>query len=169
MFHRYAQGIPLANLSQMVNCIGIICSGHKGTFLTPSGLVFKIYTEHAGKMLLPSHVDCPTIPHETGLPVLDLSATRTDNRLALFVVNRHYDAQVNTTVLLKGVRHGSVDNYLEISHPNPIHYNTYTEPNEIQISKINKDIEITHEGSGAVFDIRLPAHSLTCIEISIRY
>jgi len=167
MFHRYGPEIPLANLSQMVNCIGIICSSRKGTFLTPSGLVFKIYTEHAGEMLLSSHVDCPVIPHETGLPVLDLSTTRTDNKLSLFLVNRHYDAAVNAACLLRGIRVISVDNYLEMSHSNPVQYNTYTEPNAIQIRRSNKAIKITREGSGAAFDIQLPAHSLTCIEMSI--
>jgi len=83
------------------------------------------------------------------------------------LVNRHYDAAVNAACLLKGIRVISVDTYLEMSHPNPVHYNTYTEPNVIQIRKSHKAIKITHEGSGSAFDIQLPAHSLTCIEMSI--
>jgi alpha-L-arabinofuranosidase len=168
MFHRYALDLPLANISQMVNCIGIICSTSKGTFITPSGLVFKIYAEHAGDMLLSSHVDCPVIPHETELPVLDLSATRKENNLSLFLVNRHYDAAVKASCLLKGIKVISVDNYLEMSHSNPVQYNTYSNPNAVRIRNNHNTPVISREENGTAFDIQLPAHSLTCFEMSIR-
>jgi len=168
MFHRRAPEMPLANLALMVNCIGIICSSRKGTFLTPSALVFKMYTDHAGETLLPALVDCPVLPHDTGLPVLDLSATRTGDKLSLFFVNRHYDAAVNAACRLKGIEIISVDHHMEMSHDNPVQYNTYSEPYAVQVRDNHKTITISRKRSGDILEVRFPRHSLTCIEMRIK-
>ena len=49
---RWANWIPIACLAQMVNCLGLITADDKGTFLTPSAWVFKLYAENAGEIFL---------------------------------------------------------------------------------------------------------------------
>jgi len=162
LLHRHAPDIPMANISEMVNCMGVICSTSKGTFLTPSALVYRIYTEHAGQNLLPSAVKCPPIPHFTELPVIDISATRSENRLALFVVNRHYDAEVVADCLLKGNKIEPVSRRIEMSHPNPVQYNTFESPNEVRIIETTESISNSGDRTGSRFPLRLKPHSLTC-------
>jgi alpha-L-arabinofuranosidase len=168
MFHRHAPDMPIANISQMVNCIGIICSSRLGTFLTPSALVFRMYTEHAGKELLPSRVECPALPHETELPVLDLSATRTGDRVSLFFVNRHYDMAVNASCRLPGIEVVPPVRFIEMAHPNPVQYNTLSEPEAVRIRENHQVIAASREGSGSSFEVLLPPHSLTCIEMNVK-
>lgn len=168
MFHRHAPDLHLANISQMVNCIGIISSNGRGTFLTPSALVFQMYAGHAGDTLLASRVDCPVLPHASALPVLDVSTTRNARKLTLFVVNRHYDDYVDVTCHIKGINVDGVDTYMEMSHPDPCRYNTYAQPHAVQIKTCPTSVKITREGNAGTFNIRLPAHSLTCIEMVIK-
>ncbi len=168
MFHRYAPDMPLANIAQMVNCLGIISSTHRGTFLTPSAMVFKIYTEHAGDELLQSRVDGPAIPHETGLPVLDVSATRSGDKVSLFAVNLHYDNEVVTTLNLKGLDIDPGAAIIEMSHENPVQYNTFSKPDEVRIRERSETIQVTKEGTGSCFQMRLAPHSLTCLELKVK-
>jgi alpha-L-arabinofuranosidase len=163
LLHRYAPEVPLANIAQMVNCLGIIHSTSKGTFLTPSALVFQIYTEHAGDMLLSSHVDCPPIPHQTALPALDVSATRAGNRLSLFLINRHYDAEVVAQISLHGLTAQSAARRIELTHSNPVEYNTFQEPEAVRISERPEALS----GTGSAFEIRLAPHSLTCLRLVV--
>jgi alpha-N-arabinofuranosidase len=163
LLHRYAPEVPLANIAQMVNCLGIIHSTSKGTFLTPSALVFQIYTEHAGDMWLSSHVDCPPIPHQTALPALDVSATRAGNRLSLFLINRHYDAEVVAQISLHGLTAQSAARRIELTHSNPVQYNTFQEPEAVRISERLEALS----GTGSAFEIRLAPHSLTCLRLDV--
>jgi len=164
-FHSIAPEMPLANIAQMVNCIGIINSTKKGTFLTPSALVYRLYTEHAGEGYLASSVDCPRIPHETELPAMDISATKTGNKISLFIVNRHYDAEIIADCALKGLAVEPTIIRHEITHPNPVQYNTFDDPNTVGIRTSNETLSVAKEGSGSRFQLRLPPHSINCFEL----
>jgi alpha-N-arabinofuranosidase len=168
MFHRHAREMPIANIAQMVNLLGVIVSGKRGSFLTPSGLAFKLYTDHAGDELLPSSVACPHINLKPGLPSLDVSATRDGDRLAMFIVNRHYDAEAMVQCRIKGRVIEPLCNVRVIHHPNPVQYNTFDEPMAVSISDSTARLQIEEDRAGSSFTIRLKPHSLTCVELKIR-
>ena len=104
MFHRYAPYMPITNVAQLVNLLGIINSGERGTHLTPTALVYQLYTAHAGAKYLRSTVDCLKTPLGKPLPLLDVSATRDDDRAAIFLVNRHYGTDMEVTLDLDGFK-----------------------------------------------------------------
>lgn len=168
MFHRFAPDMPLANIAQMVNCAGIIYSRSGGTFLTASALVYKIYTEHAGGELLPSNVDGPALPHKTELPVLDVSATRTDETVSLFMVNRHYDAGAVVACDLKGMEVAPDAARIELHHSNPVQYNTVKDPHAVQINESRETLSVNRQGTTSGFELKIPAHSLTCLELAVK-
>jgi alpha-N-arabinofuranosidase len=163
MFHRYAPDLELANISQMVNCMGLIVSTPQGTFPTASALVFRIYTANAGDKLLPSKVDGPMLPHPAGIPVLDLSATRKADTLALFLVNRHLDAGLSCQCACPGLQVGTVARRVELYHPNAFLYNTFKNPTALKINKQTENLKVERNGPTSTFAIQLPPHSLTCL------
>lgn len=167
-FHTVAPEMPLANIAQMVNCIGIINSTSKGTFLTPSALVYKLYTEHAGENYLRSAVECPNIPHKTELPSLDVSASRTGGKVALFMVNRHFDKDIAVDCVLKGLEPDSAASRFEMRHNNSAQYNTFEYPNVIGIGETKETLSVTKEGNSCRLQVRMPAHSLSCFELDVR-
>jgi alpha-N-arabinofuranosidase len=168
LFHRHAPDLPIANIAQMVNCLGIITSTKQGTFLTPSALAFKLYTEHAGEKFLASRVDGPALPNESEIPALDLSATRSGERLALFLVNRHYDAEALVEIALKGMDADPDANRFEMSHKNPAQYNSFRHPEAVGIKAYGEKLSVTAHKDGSRVSLRLPAHSLTCVEITTK-
>jgi len=112
---------------------------------------------------LPSVVDGPPIPHQSVIPALDVSATRTGDRLALFLVNRHLTATVAAEFALKGLQVGPAAKRLELHHPDAFIYNTYQVPQALKISERTETLQIERQGSTSAFSLQLPAHSLTCL------
>jgi alpha-N-arabinofuranosidase len=165
--HRY-QEVELANIAQMVNVVGIITSTGKGTFLTPSALVYKIYTEHAGDELLPSKIDCPALPHETGLPALDVSATRSGDTVALFMVNRHLHAQASVDCELKGMEVNQNAKLVELYHDDAFRYNTYDRPEAVKIRESGKSLEVEKQGTAGRLKLILKPHSLSCYVLNVK-
>ncbi|HUT56041.1 MAG TPA: alpha-L-arabinofuranosidase C-terminal domain-containing protein [bacterium] len=168
LFHRHAPELPIANIAQMVNCLGIITSTKEGTFLTPSALAFKLYTERAGESFLPSRVECPPLPHVSELPAVDLSATRSGDRLALFLVNRHYSSEARVSVSLDGMDAAPAAERREMGHRNPAQYNTFKKPDAVRIEYAPESLSVTATKGGSGFDLRLAPHSLTCIELRVK-
>ena len=167
MFHRYAPEMPLGNIAQMVNCLGVIQSTRKGTFLTPLGLVYKMYTDHIGENLMRSTVEVPPIPHKTQLPSLDISATRSEDNVAIFMVNRHYDAEIEVDCNLKGLDADPDAKRIEMNHRNPVQYNTISDPNAVKISESSERLSVGKEGTCSLIRLRLAPHSLTCIKFKV--
>ncbi len=166
IFHRHAPDMPLCNYAQMVNCLGMITSTKKGTFLTPAALAFKMYTENAQEKLLPSKVESPPVLHETGIPALDISATRGRERLSLFMVNRHYDAEVVAECSLKGIAVETDARLVEMWHENPAQYNTFNNPEAVKIKERAETLRVTREGGASNFSVRLAPHSLACLVLN---
>jgi alpha-N-arabinofuranosidase len=167
LFHRHAPFVPITNIAQLVNCVGIISSDSNGTFLSPSALAFKLYTEKAGGGYLPCKVDGPEIPHKSALPMLDVSATSDPGRLALFLVNRSYDSPLGVRCSIRGMKPMGGARLTEMHHPNPVQYNSSTEPGAVRLA--SREIEPVYltDGSGSAFEIFLKPHSLTCIELAV--
>jgi len=166
-FHRFAKEAPLCNVAQMVNCLGIITSTDEGTFLTPSALVFKLYAQRAGDHLLPSQVDCPVLPHKAELPALDVSATRAGDKVALFMVNRHLDAEIIADCELIGLAISSDAKRTGLYSPDPFVYNTYEDPEAVALSETSEVLNVSREGSSSRFTVRLDPHSLSCLELNV--
>jgi len=168
MLHRKAPAAPVANIAQMVNCLGIISSTEKGTFLTPSALAFRLYTEKAGEELMGCEVQTPPAPHESGVPALDVSATRAGDKLSIFMVNRHYDARARVAIRLPRPTKGLSLERTVMHHPDPVKYNTVRAPQAVGLKRAFGPAPLDEPGEGREVEIELEPHSLSCIEIAPR-
>ena len=83
------------------------------------------------------------------------------------MVNRHYDVEVSVSCNLKGLKIEPVASRIEMSHPNPVQYNTFEKPDEVQIKETAESISVSDEGTGSRIMLRLKPHSLTCFEFKI--
>ena len=164
MFHRYAPYMPITNVAQLVNLLGIINSGERGTFLTPTALVYQLYTAHAGAKYLQSTVDCPKTPHGKALPLLDVSATRDDDRAAIFLVNRHYDTAMEVNLNLDGFAATGEIAAWEIYDDNPVRYNTFEAPEQIAVRDFKGDLSLLKKDDASV-SLTVKPHSAVCVEV----
>jgi alpha-L-arabinofuranosidase len=164
LLHRRAPEVPIANIAQMVNCLGIITSNPRGTSLTPTALAFQLYSECAGEVLLKSTVDGPQLPHESQLPALDLSATRAGDRIALLLINRHYRQEMDLACFLPGFKAEPRATRRELYHRNAAQYNTPEAPGAVSLTVREELLKVSSEGGASSFSVRLPPHSLTCLE-----
>lgn len=165
LLHKVAPDVPFANIAQMVNCIGIIWSEKEATFLTASGEVFRLYANHAGDEYLPAKVQCPEMPHKTALPVLDVSATRSESRTILFFVNRHYDANLDVVCDLQCVKGKQRIQAWEIYHENPVQYNTPQSPHEVTISNRSDGLALEVKVGYSLLRVAMKPHSILCVEL----
>jgi alpha-N-arabinofuranosidase len=166
LFHRHAPAMPITNIAQMVNCLGIISSDRRGTFLTPTALAFKLYTERAGEALLNSTADGPSVPHESGITALDLSATATGDRVALFLLNRHFKEEMEVTCVIKGRKVEAPARRAVIHHPIAAQYNTIARPEAVTIAESSETLDVSTEAGASIFTVRLAPHSINCLELT---
>ncbi len=164
LLHRLAPYVPIANYAQMVNCLGMIWSDKDATFLTASGQAFKLYSNHAGEEFLGSTVQSPPIPHKSSLPALDFSATRSGSRLALFLVNRHYDSELEVSCLLRQNRSSRLFAW-EMHHHDPARYNTVQAPAEVTIKEKREGVAMENINGGTRLTVLMKPHSLACVEL----
>ncbi len=163
LLHQRAPDVPIANLAQMVNCLGIITSDRRGTFLTPSAWVFKLYAENAGARLVRFSVASPAIPHPSQLPAVDASVTISEDRVALFLVNRHLNSSVQLSGRLSGAEFEPEGQAIVLTHSNPVQYNTHHHPEAVRpVSQTLRPFS-EQTASGAGLGLLLPPHSLTCL------
>ena len=166
LLHRLAPHVPIANYAQLVNCLGMIWSDKDGTFLTAAAQVFKLYANHAGDQYLASEVDCSNVPHKSELPVLDFSATRSSDRTILFMVNRHFDSELDVSCVLKGCDSDGNVAAWEIHHPDPVRYNTVESPNDVTITEKRDGVSVQRISGDAMLGLRMKPHSIVCVEYS---
>jgi len=163
LLHQRAPDIPIANLAQMVNCLGLITSEPGGTFLTPSAWVFKLYAENAGTHLARFQVESPAVPHPSQMPAVDASVTVSEDRVALFLVNRHLEAPVELTGRLAGIRVEPEVQEQVLTHANPVQYNTLRQPEAVKPRSRMIQPVTGQSQDGLTLSVLLPPHSLTCL------
>lgn len=113
LFARNAQVSEINFVSTLVNFWdgGGIRLGNRGSFVTPSHEVMRLFGNHHGHVLLQTDVTSTTynataignLPARNGIPYLDATATRSldGSKLYLSVVNRHPTIGLATDISLK--------------------------------------------------------------------
>lgn len=99
VFHRQAKYIKLAVMFAMLNSASPpLVTSRDGLVRTPMFHVLRLYRSLSGGQRVRSELECPTIdvpklvnlPLRKSFPLLDVSATRDDDRLTVFVINRDH-------------------------------------------------------------------------------
>jgi len=176
-FRRQLNALTLANFASAVNMIPLIRVNQYGIFLNPQYLVFKMYMNHSGPILLETNVKCDSFPapeYEKGrsqakprIPYLDVSATisEDENTLYLAVINLHADKNVKTTLSLDkwdlssaGRRPAEEVKLFELYDDDYMAENTFEQPNTLTVK------EGILKGISNPFDYTFKPHSVTIME-----
>jgi alpha-N-arabinofuranosidase len=169
-FQRQCKAVPIANLSKIVNAIGMIRVNEQGMFLNPQYLVLKMYGNHFGPMLLKTDVKCDSYPapeYEEGrpqakgqIPYLDVSATASKDGKSVYaaIINLHAARDIKAKIsfdkwdfLTQAKVYGLyADDYLA--------ENTFDNPNKLAV----KEGTLNNISNG--FDYVFKPHSVTIME-----
>jgi len=164
---RRCRRVPMANIAQMINCLGVIFVDERGVFLTPSGWVFKMYTENKADRFLETKTDCDRIlGKRTDLPVLNVAAGGDEggDDLKLFVVNQHRREEIDALVRISGFPVGEVALVQELYHPDALRYNNLSDPEAV--TPDTKYIRLSVDrGEDSAFGYTFPPHSVTVISL----
>ncbi len=96
-FHRQAKYVKTAAMFAMLNAAAPpILTTRDGLVRTPIFHVLRMYRRLTGKASVRAEIQCPAVdtpallnlPARKSVPLLDVSATRDDGRLTVFVINR---------------------------------------------------------------------------------
>ena len=163
---RRADRIPIANIAQMINCLGIIFVDYRGVLVTPGGWVFKMYAENTGDRSVEVKTNCDRIAsRKSDLPVLNVAASGDDqgDTLSLFVVNQHLGEEIYAEVELAGFPPGGEVLVHELFHADAFRYNTLSEPEAVVPSTRLLQLSIDKGEAGSSFIYSFPPHSVTVI------
>jgi len=170
VLHRAGDAVGMANLAQMVNTIEMVNTTETDVVASPLYHAFKLFRDHTFDLVVPSHVDCPryrseplgNIPRVDAVPFLDCSATRdeTGRRLALVVVNRHYEQPLSAGIDIEDADRRWAVHAWELNGPGP------HERNDLH----NKERVGIHEKPGRIvsssFTYTFPPHSASALVLS---
>lgn len=174
LLQELATDIHIANVAQLVNCLGIVGSSEHGIFTTPSALVLGLYAKKSGSSYVPTNVDAPMLGDvdafvfggTKALPVIDVSTTYDSDRMTIFLVNRHYSESVACTINLGKFTplNGAVTT--RMTHSNPVQYNTVKNPNAVHL-ETHPSPSPKRSPGGWAYQVTLDPHSLTCLEVAL--
>jgi alpha-N-arabinofuranosidase len=113
-FHRQAKHIKTAAMFAMINSAAPpILTTRDGLIQTPVFHVLRMYRELTGKAGVQTETQCPAVdtpallnlPARKSVPLLDVSASRDDGRVTLFVINRDERENRAAQIEISGFRH----------------------------------------------------------------
>jgi len=167
-FQRLCKIITMANYSPTVNIRGMIFTYDKGLLLRPQYHVFKMYTNHSGKIALDALVEseeyeCDIDNEKIKVKYLDVSVTWDKSRQKLFIatINKHKDKNIDCEISLQNFPlSGEIQTY-QLTHSDILAYNDVNHPHELIITE--KRIENLSKKP----IVQLPAHSITIIEVDV--
>lgn len=170
-FRRQCDVVKLANFSMTVNCLAMIRVNRFGLFFNPQYLVFRMYMNHQGPVLLESSVECDTYPapeYEQGrpqaignIPYLDASATLSEDGETLYlgIINMHDAETVEAGININGWEPGPEGRVIRLDGQHYMIENSFESPDNITV----REEEL--RGVGGSFKYRFPPHSVTVMEL----
>jgi alpha-N-arabinofuranosidase len=165
LFQRMGDRITMANVSGMVNTIGMIFTSDHAMFLQTTYFPVKLYSRECGSQALACKVESPTFSARNfqDVPYLDVAATLDEERKKLVVtaVNRHRSEPIRAEVTINNKRVGSEATLFEINGNSPEIENSFSEPQNV--SAVQKEFA----KAGEEFDYAFPAHSITLLQLSL--
>ena len=169
-FQRQCKAVPIANLSKIVNAIGMIRVNEQGMFLNPQYLVFKMYSNHFGPMLLKTDVKCDSYaapeyeegrPQAKGqIPYLDVSATASKDGKSTYVavINLHAGRRIKAKISFDNWDFLPQAKIYELYADDYLAENTFDNPNKLAV----REDALNNAGNG--FDYVFKPHSVTILE-----
>ncbi len=164
-FFRHARTVTMANLAQIVNVIAPIVTRPDGLLLQTTFFPFEVIRRVAGDVALDVHWSGDTFSSVAAdaTRTLDVSATLDERgkRLAVFVVNRSKDAELDAAIVLDAGRFAGPVTAQIINGRSVDAVNTFDDPGAVGVR------ESALEASGTRFDIGFEPHSVTALSFDL--
>jgi alpha-N-arabinofuranosidase len=163
---RLGDRAPIAARTHVINSLGAIRTDSTRSFITASGKAMELYRNHSGTLLAKTEqssakFDLPEMKWN-GIPVLDATATLSEDKRKLFVHLINLDAAsplpVRVTIKSAGVAPRGVA--WQIAPEDYLARNDFTST-PVDIKKLERD------GFGPDFAETLPPHSMTILELEL--
>jgi alpha-N-arabinofuranosidase len=157
-FHRQCRVLTLANLAQIVNVLqAVVMTDGPRMWLTPTYHALRLHAPHIGATALPV-----TISQGGSLPdgssAVSATASRTDDGLAVTLINRHYRQEASVRVECADAPGDATGQLLSADSPSAI--NSVDRPNAVA------PVALSVSGDGpARWQVDLPPHSLATLVI----
>jgi alpha-N-arabinofuranosidase len=167
MFMRLGDRIPFAIRTHMVNSLGAIRTDSTRAYLTAPGKVMQLYRWHSGSRLVKTEQQSPTfdVPAQgwKGISYLDANATLSEEgkKLFLHLVNLHASEPLDVEIDIPQISQRRDGDLWQIAPDDFMSTNDFGVTN----------VELAHEvkkGLGPHFTLRLPAHSVSVLELPIQ-
>jgi alpha-N-arabinofuranosidase len=172
IFQRHPQAVGMANLAQLVNVIAPIFTSPEDLFRQTIYWPLHLYAVHARPISLDVMVESGGFTAQPGaqdrrylaplmpLPYLDVSATCDEEGqgVTLFVVNRHADDEIETTIQFVDFSSAPQATVYEINGPG------LSSTNDFGAEMVGVR-ERALAGVGATSTYTFPAHSVTVIDL----
>jgi len=165
--HRLAGRVRMANVAQLFNVLGLITTLGDRVCRTALYYPFLMYANLAQPVALRVSVACESfesprvggIPAMSGVPVLDCSATGSDDgkTVVLFVINRDPSDMVNATIEIAGFAPRGQAEISTLDGPSIDAVNTYRDDEIVRVMRKSVDV-------GEVLpEFVFPPHSATAL------
>lgn len=170
-FRRQRAAVQVASFSMTVNVLPLIRANRFGMFFNPQYLVFKMYMNHQGPILVGSSVEAETFPapeYEKGRPqaigrirYLDASATVSEDggTLYLAVTNLHDSQPIETEISIEGWEPKPDGKVIWLDGDHYMAENTFENPHRVAV----REKAVT--GAGPRTAHTFPPHSVTILEL----
>jgi alpha-N-arabinofuranosidase len=167
VFERSGPLVEMTAVSDLVNgwSGGIIQAGRHGVFVTPTYHAIRLYNEHLGRDRLAARVSSPTFDSTaegTGVPVLDVVASRSADGRRLFVkaVNTGRDRALQTEIAIAGASVGTDGSAHTLTADSLEAANSFRTPDAVAVRTASVR-------TGPKFTLELPPHSVTVVAIPL--
>ena len=164
---RLGDRIPIGIRTHIINSLGAIRTDSTRAFVTASGVMMQLYSNHSGVTLVKveSESDTFDVPENdwTGIPFLDVTATASADGRKLFLnlINLHPDQSMQLSVQISGQEVSPQGTLWQIAPAD------YLSRNDFEVTNV-RIVQVPVGGLGAQFDRQLPPHSATSIEIELK-
>ena len=155
-FHRQCGVLSLANLAQVVNVLqAVVMTDGPRIWLTPTYHVLRLHAPHIGATALPVTVG-QTASLPDGSTAVSGTASRTDDGLAVTLVNRHYTREASVRIVCAGGWGQASGQLLAAESPRAV--NSIDRPDAVAPAPLK-----VHSDGPAGWHVDLPPHSLATL------
>jgi len=166
---RQCRIVGLATVAQSVNVVGILSVTPQAVVRETVYWALAMQRHHSGPTAVDAHVECggysTTFDEQPleAVPYLDVSASLNEEKKRLFVsiVNRHRHEEIAARLRLRDAAPCSTASVYRLWHADPLARNTAEAPEAIQPQ------ESILNNAGADFEIPLPPHSYSILELAL--
>jgi alpha-L-arabinofuranosidase len=164
MLMRLSVRVPIGVRTHMINSLGAIRTDTTRSFLTASGVVMELYSNHSGDTLVPVKQTSATfdVPEQgwKQVPYLDAAATARGKKLFLHFVNVHPSEGIDVHIRITG---GNVDPKGIVWRISPKDFSSSNDFDKNDVSIERMETNSLHSDMTQ----HLPPHSITTIEADL--